>query len=274
MTLRSRRASVVLALCVAATDTVLLWPAAADAPVATGSWQVLRQGTPLGETPSTRNPGDHTLPVQNGPAGVLAFAALRYDTAGATGGTLTLSFAGQPPANPPTVDLCPTTSTWKNGLDQPWGARPGYDCTHAVVGAGNPSQMTWEVGAELLGSGRLDVVLVPAPDDRTPYDVSFAAPDAGSFEPSSSVAAVPAGPVRDSGRRRVPALRRPASGRQRPCPMPGRCPPRATTPVNHPCSQRVRVPARPPQHRRHNPSLRRVARHLEPPAPVRWRPSR
>jgi hypothetical protein len=185
MRLLSRRAAVVIAIGVAVADTALLWPpaAVADAPTGTGSWQVLRQSTPLGALPPTSTTADHDLPVQNSPAGVLAFSALRYSAGGAVGGVLTLSISGQQPTDPPAIDLCPITSSWKVGSDQVWSARPSYDCAHAVVGAGNPSQMTWEIGPELLASGRLDVALTPDPTDRTPYAVTFSAPDDASFDP-------------------------------------------------------------------------------------------
>jgi hypothetical protein len=184
MNLRSRRLAVTLALCAAGADTLLLWPrtAAASAPVATASWQVVTQDTPLGVLPSTSTPGSHDLTVQNSPVGVLAFSAVRYDAQGATSGLLTLSLSGQQPTNPPAIDLCRITSSWRAGVGQPWNARPTYDCAHAVIGSGNPSQMTWEIGPALLRSGRLDVALVPDPSDPTPYAVTFAAPDAGSFD--------------------------------------------------------------------------------------------
>jgi hypothetical protein len=196
MNSRSRRLAVTVALCAAGADTFLLWPgrAAASAPVATGSWQVITQDTPVGVLPSTTTPGSHDLLVQNSPAGVLAFSALRYDAAGVTGGLLTLALSGTQPTNPPAIDLCLVTSAWQAGAQQPWSARPTYECAHAVKGAGNPSQMTWEIGPDLVRSGRLDVALVPEPSDRTPYSVRFAAPDDGSFDPIGGATTTPLPP--------------------------------------------------------------------------------
>lgn len=183
MTPRPRRVAVGIALAVAAADVALLWPrpAAAQAPVAAGSWHVVRQQTPVGAIPSTPVTDDGSLPVQNGPAGVLAFSALRYEVAGATGGTLTLSYSGPAPAAPPTIDVCRVTSGWQTGADQSWDSRPAYDCTHHGVGSPGAGRMTWQLDPSLFDAGALDVALVPDPADPTPFVVAFAAPGPSSL---------------------------------------------------------------------------------------------
>lgn len=185
MTGRSRRAAFGLALAAAAVDLMLLGPgaASADAPVAVGSWHLVRQQTPAGAVPSTALTDDNTLPVQNGPGRAVAFSALRYAGTGAAGGTLTLTFSGQPPALAPSIDACPVTSGWQPGHDQPWDRRPTYDCTHGAKGSPTAGQVTWRIGAALVRDGTLDLALVPAPGELTPFAVSFAAPTADSFTP-------------------------------------------------------------------------------------------
>ena len=117
--MRSRRVAAVVALAVAAIDIALLWPgaAAASAPTAVGGWRIERQTTAAGALPTSPLTDDGTLAVRNGPAGVLAFAAVRYE---GDGGMLVLNLAGQPPPTVPTIDACRVTSSWTTGADQTW----------------------------------------------------------------------------------------------------------------------------------------------------------
>ena len=180
----SPRLCAVVAAVVVSADLLLLWPAAAAPVQATGSWRIARQSTPVGEIPSTPLTDDGTLPVQNGPAGVLAFSALRYSLDGATGGTLTLSFAGQAPAVVPSVLACRVSGQWSPGDDQSWDKAPAYDCAQHVASSGDGVSLTWELGPALTSGDSLDIALVPDPADPTPFAVSFEAPTPGSFSPS------------------------------------------------------------------------------------------
>ena len=85
----SRRSAVAVAIAVAGIDGALLWPGAASAsgPAAFGGWRIERQATPAGAVPSNPLTDDGSLAVRNGPAGVIAFAAVRFD---ASGGLLSL----------------------------------------------------------------------------------------------------------------------------------------------------------------------------------------
>src|SRR3954454_2233758 len=98
----SRRSAVAVAIAVVGIDVALLWPAAASAsgPAAFGGWRIERQTTPAGAVPTSPLTDDGTLAVRNGPAGVLAFAAVRYK---GDGGTLLLDLAGQPPPTVPAI---------------------------------------------------------------------------------------------------------------------------------------------------------------------------
>jgi len=179
---RSRRLAVAVALCVAGIDITLLWPgaASASAPTAVGGWRIERQTTPAGALPTSPLTDDGTLAVRNGPAGVLAFAAVRYE---GTGGALLLNLAGQPPPTVPAIDACRVTSSWTAGADQTWDSRPTYDCGHHVVATVSGAQLSWQLDAGFVNGGTLDVALVPDPADSTPYAVSFALPTAASFQP-------------------------------------------------------------------------------------------
>ena len=195
----SPRVCVAVAALVVSADLLLLWPAAADPPQATGSWRIPRQSTPVGEIPSTPLTDDGTLPVQNGPAGVLAFSALRYSMGGATGGTLTLSFAGQAPAVVPSVLACRVTGQWSPGADQTWDKAPAYDCAQHAASTGDSASLSWDLGPGVAAGDLLDIALVPDPADPTPFAVSFELPTPGSFAPSGEAASVPAPVTGDSG---------------------------------------------------------------------------
>jgi hypothetical protein len=186
----SPRVRIAVAALVVAADLMLLWPrpAAADAPTATGSWRIARQSTPVGEIPSSPLTVDGTLPVQNGPAGVLAFSALRYQLSGAAGGTLRLAFAGQAPAVVPSVLACRVTGQWSSGGDQTWEKRPAYDCAQHAVSSGDGAQLSWDLAPGLASSDLLDIALVPDPADPTPFAVSFEPPTPGAFAPSGDTA--------------------------------------------------------------------------------------
>lgn len=187
-----RRWALVIAVAVVGVDVALLWPgaASASAPTAVGGWRIERQTTPAGAVPTSPLTDDGTLDVRNGPAGVLAFTALRFDGGG---GTLNLELAGQPPPTIPTVDACRVTSAWQPGADQTWDTRPTYDCTHHAVARVSGTQLSWDLDAAFVTGGALDVALVPDPADPTPYAVSFVQPTSASFQPadSGSVAVVP-----------------------------------------------------------------------------------
>jgi len=165
---------------VAAALTAWLPSASADAPVATAWWHVLRQQTPVGAIPAAPVPDDGSLPVQNGPAGVLAFSAVRYDVGTAASATLTLTLT-EPAPTAPTVELCPTGATWTDGPDQEWELRPSYNCAVHAAGTVSGSTVKWQLTPGLLRDGELNAVLVPDPADPTPYSVSFARPTAASM---------------------------------------------------------------------------------------------
>ena len=183
--MRSRPVAIAVALGAVAGDIALLWPgaASASAPAAVGGWRIERQTTPLGAVPTSPLTDDGTLAVRNGPAGVLAYFAVRYAR---DSGALSLNLAGEPPPTIPAVDACRATSTWTAGADQTWDTRPTYDCSHHVAATVSGGQLSWQLDAGFANGGVLDVAIVPDPADTTPYALSFAPPTAASFQPDDS----------------------------------------------------------------------------------------
>lgn len=174
-----RRRELAAAVVTAAAAVATAWlpgKASAAEPVPSAWWRVLRQTTPVGALPAAPVPNNGSLPVQNGPAGVLAFSAVRFEAGDSSAATLTLSYAGQAPAVPPVIDLCPARTHWTVGPDQEWDARPSYDCTTHASSTTDGTKVVWQVSSGLIRDGELDVVLVPDAGDATPYAVSFAAP--------------------------------------------------------------------------------------------------
>src|SRR4051812_32974624 len=139
MKVLSRRSAVAIAIAVVGIDIALLWPGAASAsgPAAFGGWRIERQSTPAGEVPTSPLTDDGTLAVRNGPAGVLAFAAVRLDGGG---GLLSLALSGEPPPTIPALEACRVTSSWSAGADQSWDSRPTYDCGHHSTATVSGSQ--------------------------------------------------------------------------------------------------------------------------------------
>ena len=183
-----RPRALALAMAAAIAGAALAWlpmPAAADAPIATGWWQVLRQTTPVGALPAPPVPDDGSLPVQNGPAGAIAFSAVRYVVGPSSAGTLTLTLTAPAPTAP-TIQLCPTTAPWSDGADQGWDTRPTYSCAVHATGVVSGTTVTWAFGSALVRDGELNAVIVPVATDPTPYAVSFAKPTAASLRLTSS----------------------------------------------------------------------------------------
>ncbi|MCA1711553.1 MAG: hypothetical protein LC789_07930 [Actinobacteria bacterium] len=149
---------------------------AEDAPPA-ASWSQLRRTTPLGDTPDV----DGGLAVQNGPAGVAAYTAVRTAVF-AKEAVLTLTLADGGSTQTPVVWACPATAAWQPGAGQAWEARPAYDCTQHAVGTVVGTSVSWELTPEVTAAtGRLDVVLVPDPAATEPFAVSFVPPTAAAF---------------------------------------------------------------------------------------------
>jgi hypothetical protein len=166
---------------------------ASDVP-ATGSWTQLRVATPFGDSPDLQAQDGPALPVENGPAGVIAFSAVRWTQPA----DLTLARVDTTAAaSAPEVWACPATA-WPTGDRQPWARHPAVDCTRHVVGTASVDRMTWRTSA--FGTA-VDVVLVPAPSDRSAFAVSFGAPTVDSFagpptSPVPPVAEPPPAPAR------------------------------------------------------------------------------
>ena len=163
-------------------------PAWADDVPVTGSWTQLRVATALGDSPDLQAQDGPALPVENGPLGVIAFAAVRWTRSADL--TLARVDSGSTTITP-TVWACPAAG-WPAGDRQPWSRRPAVDCTRHVVGTTTGDRMSWRTSA--FGTA-VDVVLVPAPSDGSVFAISFGAPTVDSFRtlppPADGVAPPP-----------------------------------------------------------------------------------
>lgn len=177
--------------------------ASADSPVVTGWWSEARPGNAtVGTLPQDPTyTDDGTLVVRNTPAGVAAFAALRYVASGSSGGTLTLDIADNKSVEAPALVLCPTTSAWSGGGNQQWDHAPTYDCSKKITGQANGSKVTWTLNDSLQAMpGTFDFVVVPDPGYQTPFEVTIAKPSDASFTATgagSDGSGLPANPVTD-----------------------------------------------------------------------------
>ena len=167
------RRAVTLSLATALALYVPLPARGEPAPPTTGSWTQLRPALPAAGAPDLQS-GD-SLPVENAPAGVVAFSAVRHEGDGALL-QLSLELVESGTSATPVVWACPVTTTWTAGARQTWAARPSYDCSRHAIGVVHSDVVSWDVGA--LGN---DVALVPPPADTSVSTVSFAPPDSGAL---------------------------------------------------------------------------------------------
>lgn len=179
----------------ALTVLLLSWPgvAAADAPARTGWWNAASANGVALPLPTT---GADALHVGQGPNGPSAYAAVAYDLVGQAVSGATLELKVVPNSSVGTVVLiaCPTKDlTWKAGGNQPYDARPLYDCAKGVRGlvAADATKVTFQLNAaQLLAGSGYSLAIVPSPT-ADPFTVDFAKPDATSLAPQ--VAPAPTG---------------------------------------------------------------------------------
>jgi hypothetical protein len=149
------------------------------------------QTTPCADVP---NPANDTYPVGVGPT---AISAVAYDLpggglpAGTDPGTviaeLKLTVSGAPVGSGFKLLACKSLSAWIPAKGGDWAQRPGYQAGGCSVGV--PSADGTTVGftlvAALAGRTNLDLTLVPAIGDPTPFQVQFKSDDpaALSFKP-------------------------------------------------------------------------------------------
>jgi hypothetical protein len=149
------------------------------------------QSAPCADVP---NPANDTYPVGVGPT---AISAVAYELpggglpAGTDPGTviaeLKLTVSGAPVGSGFKLLACKSLSAWIPAKGGDWAQRPGYQAGGCALGA--PSTDGTTVGftllAALAGRTNLDLTLVPAIGDPTPFHVQFKSDDpaALSFKP-------------------------------------------------------------------------------------------
>jgi hypothetical protein len=142
------------------------------------------------------------LYVANDPTGPLGVSAARFHAPGAGGGTLTLTIA---PGSNPSAELilaCPTQSEWGAAQGGDWEARPAADCDAAGVEgrlSEDGTQISWELHEAHKKGDAFDVVLTPAPDTPTPFQISFEQPTAQALVPTPASDTEPGGGGGDPG---------------------------------------------------------------------------
>lgn len=194
----SRRSALVVgALTLLAAGSLGAVPAAADAPLAAGWWNLAHQAV---APPAPPDVGPTDLLVQGGPQ-PSAVAALRFVVPDGAGvGPLVLPLAeGGAPARAEAVLACPTTTAWEPAANGAWAAAPTWSCERssaAVLAADGASLVVPDIVRLVTEDGTLSFALVPGPSDR----VVLAAPPATALlvtppAPAAPPPAVPAAPA-------------------------------------------------------------------------------
>lgn len=144
---------------------------------------------PGGNVPTPSQAPDGGLLVAADVTGVRAMSALRFVVSDAGGAILRLTIAqGSTPS--PGVRACPALSDWQPGPDQPWSARPAYDCERVAVSSTlspDGATMEWTLPDTFKSpdSPFYDVLLVPVGGDGTPFQVAFDKPLSDAFTVTS-----------------------------------------------------------------------------------------
>jgi hypothetical protein len=154
----------------------------AATPSAHGYWWRLQTGTgPALPKPPTVPPGG--MWVSSNASGQQALSAVRYRApSGVEIRRLVLRVADSS-GQGAVVLACPAGAGWKPAEAGAWSARPTTSCDVAFVnGVRSPDGALWSFDVRgLARSGTLDVVILPPPDARSVFSISFAAPDSSSI---------------------------------------------------------------------------------------------
>ncbi|GAC1608480.1 MAG: hypothetical protein NVS3B26_05530 [Mycobacteriales bacterium] len=158
--------------------------AQADAPTKTGWWNAASANGVSRPMPTTSADDLHVGQGANGPT---AYAAVAYPLLGqgVSGATLQLKVAASSAVGTLDVMACPTKNlAWKAGGNQPYDARPTYDCAKGIAGvpAADGSSVAFLLDAAQQVLGGYSLAIVPAADAK-PFDVDFVKPDATSLTP-------------------------------------------------------------------------------------------
>jgi hypothetical protein len=184
-----RRTAVLLALA-PVLSLALAGTAAADAPTKSAWWNAATANGVALPAPTTSADDLH---VGQGPTGPSALAAVGYDLAGLVVSSARLQLKVTPNSTVGTIDVvaCPTKDTaWKAGGDQPFDARPAYDCAQGSRGlvAADGTSVTFLLESAQQAAGGYSLAIVPR-DGAQPFTVDFTKPDATSLTPEVDTAA-------------------------------------------------------------------------------------
>lgn len=161
--------------------------AGADAPTKT-AWFSAAGAGPLTVPVPTTDAGD--LRVGGTGESPTAYAALNLQSAGATGGTLTLQLRPGTALGTVALAACKTEKTdWEKGGNQSFDAGPGYDCsTGSAPGtlSDDGASVVFELDETTQSApGTWDLAIAPAPEVTQPFTVDITTPDTQTFAPSA-----------------------------------------------------------------------------------------
>lgn len=141
--------------------------------------------TPPVNPPSPTPIPDGGLVVANDSFGASAVSALRFDGDEVGAAALTLQFAEGSTVLGPVV-ACPALSDWQPETNGEWRNRPAHDCQRVSVSgsvADDGTAMSWSLPATFKpeGAAIVDVVLLPAPEEGSTFQLVFAPPSGDAF---------------------------------------------------------------------------------------------
>ncbi|MDT7544301.1 MAG: hypothetical protein QOE99_411 [Actinomycetota bacterium] len=185
-----RRTAALLALA-PVLSLALVGTAAADAPTKSAWWNAATANGVALPAPTTSADDLH---LGQGPTGPSALAAVGYDLVGLVVSSARLQLKVTANSAVGTIDVvaCPTKdASWKAGGNQPFDARPAYDCalgSRGLVAADGTSVTFLLESAQQAAGGGYSLAIVPT-DGAQPFTVDFTKPDATSLTPEVDTAA-------------------------------------------------------------------------------------
>jgi hypothetical protein len=166
----------------AALLAVPVMPASAATPSAHGYWWRLQTGTgpTLPKPPVVPSGG---MWVSSNASGQQAVSAVRYKAPSGVEIRRLVLRVSESSGEGAVILACPAAAGWQPAEAGAWSARPRTSCDVAFVnGVLSADATSWSFDVRgLARSGTLDVVILPPPDVRETYSVSFLAPDSSSI---------------------------------------------------------------------------------------------
>ncbi|HEU5085756.1 MAG TPA: hypothetical protein VFU14_20610 [Acidimicrobiales bacterium] len=228
----ARRAALALAAAALAGAAISLPAAAAQGEAPEVGWWTVNQiaGLPIGRAALVPPGGSQVASGSDGPVSV---AAVRFPAGG--GATYEVGIELGSDADTATVVACPIVEAWEPVSGGPLADAPAWDCTLGeATGTIDPdaATVTWQLPAELVRDGVLDVILVPT-DGGASFTLTMSAPADDAVTPSSEPAPTTTSSLPQAGAPTGPTATTSPPG---PTPVPVRVPAPALAPGAAPTS--------------------------------------